>query len=383
MSWSDCVVLIKAYLEGGDRDGFGARNPFDNFSGEGGSDGLSKALAVNVKPSECPDEDTKYSAMLFGKLVGASTINAEDRMMLQMFMEVAYEEHVTSFSKGLSLAKAVTRASAMVEVAGAHGGKIPTDAEAISIADEKGMSWQQVVAISSVLFSGTVPTLAEIGQEGYGSDPGQWSSAKESRKAGRACMNTFLKSRDAEGYRAMITKGANRLASSGPELSPAASHLMLFITKLGKMTFEQGMGNLFLDYCEEHIEVHKGKGLASARNPLDTNVLTETVLAEKNKSSNDDTKMAKVVEQMEQLSKMENSLKSRMGEMSTLTSKVASLERELAHTRTSSWTPLPPPSASNACSYCKSPDHFIRDCPKKKVADEKKAAEAAAATAGS
>ena len=88
---SDCVVLIKAYLDGGDRDGFGARNPFDNFSGEGGSDGLAKALAVDVKPSECPDEDTKYSAMLFGKLVGASAINAEDRMMLQMFMEVAYE----------------------------------------------------------------------------------------------------------------------------------------------------------------------------------------------------------------------------------------------------------------------------------------------------
>ena len=152
---------------------------------------------------------------------------------------------------------------------------------------------------------------------------------------------------------------------------------MLFITKLGKMTFEQGMGNLFLDYCEEHIEVHKGKGLAAARNPLDTNVLTETVLAEKNKTHDNDTKMAKVVEQMEQLSKMESSFKSRMGEMSALTSKVASLERELVQSRISN-----PPSASNACSYCKSPDHFIRDCPKKKAADEKKAAEAAANAAG-
>ena len=146
-------------------------------------------------------------------------------------------------------------------------------------------------------------------------------------------MNTFLKSRDAEGYRAMITKGANRLASSGPELSPAASHLMLFITKLGKMTFEQGMGNLFLDYCEEHIEVHKGKGLASARNPLNTNVLTETVLAEKNKANHNDTKMTKVVEQMEQLSKMENSFKSRLGEMNALNAKVRDLERELAVVR--------------------------------------------------
>ena len=372
---SDCVAMIKAYLEGGERDGFGARNPFENFSGEWGTDGLAKALAVDVKTSECPDEDTRYSAMLFGKLVGASTIGAEDRMMVQMFMEVAYEDNVTSFNKGLSMVKAVARAASAADATGAHGGKVPTDAEAISIAAEKGMPWQQVVAVSSVLFSGTVPTLAEIGQEGYGSDPGQWSSAKEARKAGKACLNTFLKSRDAEGYRTMITKGANRLAASGPILSPAASHLMLFITKLSKMTFDQGMGNLFLDYCEEHIEVHKGKGLASAGNPLDTNVLTETVLAEKNKTRDNDSKMEKVIEQMDQLSKMENTVKSRLGEMSALASKVSMLERELAESRGNGGKP----SATNSCSYCKSPDHFIRDCPKKKEADEKKARTAAEA----
>ena len=39
--------MIKAYLDGGDRDGFGSRNPFDNFSGEGGTEGLAKALAVS------------------------------------------------------------------------------------------------------------------------------------------------------------------------------------------------------------------------------------------------------------------------------------------------------------------------------------------------
>jgi hypothetical protein len=99
--------MIKAYLDGGDRDGFGSRNPFDNFSGEGGTEGLAKALAVDVKTSDCPDEDTRFSAMLFGKLVGASSIGPEDRMMLQMFMEVAYEDNVTAFNKGLSMIKAV------------------------------------------------------------------------------------------------------------------------------------------------------------------------------------------------------------------------------------------------------------------------------------
>ena len=48
------------------------------------------------------------------------------------------------------------------------------------------------------------------------------------------------------------------------------------------MTFDQQMPGLFLTYCEEHMEVHKGKGLASASNPLDMEVLTETGLAEKN-----------------------------------------------------------------------------------------------------
>ena len=379
---SDCVVMIKAYLDGGDRDGFGARDPFVNFSGEGGTEGLAKALAVNVKTSDCPDEDTRFSAMLFGKLVGASTIKAEDRIMLQMFMEIAYEDHVTAFNKGLSLVKAVERTASAADSTGTHGGKVPTESEAISIAAEKGMPWQQVVAVSSVLYSGTVPTLAEIGREGYGSDPGQWSSAKEARKAGKPCLNTFLKSRDAEGYKSMITKGANRLAASGPTLSPAASHLMLFITKLDKMTFAQGMGNLFLDYCEEHIEVHKGKGLANANNPLDTNVLTETVLAEKNKTRDNDSKMEKVIEQMEQLSKMENAVKSRLGEMGALASKVRDLEREVADSRNRQ-RGGEPPSVTNACGYCKSPDHFIRDCPKKKAADEKKAAEAASASAAS
>ena len=98
-------------------------------------------------------------------------------------------------------------------------------------------------------------------------------------------------------------------------------------------------------------------------------MLTETVLAEKNKTRSNDTKMEKVVEQMDQLAKMENSVKSRMGEMSALSAKVAHLERELSKSGGSSNAP----SSTNACSYCKSPDHFIRDCPKKKEADAKKA----------
>ena len=180
----------------------------------------------------------------------------------------------------------------------------------------------------------------------------------------------------------MITKGATRLAGA-PHCSTAAAHLMLFINKLSKMTFDQGMGGLFLDYYEEHIEAHKGQGLASASSPLDTSVLTETVLAEKNKTRANDTKLEKVVEQMEQQNlSLANTLKSRLGEVGALASKVAQLERDLAPSkRTYDGGGNKPPGENNACVYCKSPDHFIRDCPKKKAADEKKRADAGSSSA--
>ena len=99
-----------------------------------------------------------------------------------------------------------------------------------------------------MLFSGTVPTLAEIEAEGYGSDPGQWQSAKESRKNGKPNLNTFLKSRDAVGYRAMVSRGATRMAANG-DYSTGAAQLMLFVNKLSKMTFDQ---------CEIAAGVHEG-----------------------------------------------------------------------------------------------------------------------------
>jgi hypothetical protein len=112
-------------------------------------------------------------------------------------------------------------------------------------------------------------------------------------------MNHFIKTKDSKGYREMLVKGASRLAAHGAYGS-AASNLMLFIQKLTHMTFDQQMPDLFLKYCEEHVEVHKGKGLASDSNPLDMEVLTETVLAEKSRSSADE--MNKIVEMYQQSS---------------------------------------------------------------------------------
>ena len=65
----EVAAMIERYLEGGDHSGFGRRNPFDKFSGGGGAAGLAKALAAHVTVDDCPDQDTRYSAMLFGQLL--------------------------------------------------------------------------------------------------------------------------------------------------------------------------------------------------------------------------------------------------------------------------------------------------------------------------
>ena len=369
---SEVERAIAAYLDGGDRAGFGTRDPFRRFTGGGGAEGVAKALALSVKDvDDCPDDDTRYSAQLFGMIVGAAKIEATDRTMIQIFMEVAYEDNVSDFNKGLQRSKQETH-DATRRTIGAHGGKIPTAAEAAAVFEEKGMSWQEVVVVSSVLYNGTVPTLGEIELEGYGSDPGQWASAKEQRKQQKTNIHICLKNKDAAAYRSMISKGATRMANNGL-WSTGAAGVMLFVSKLSAMTFDQGMPELFLAYAEEHHEIYKGKGLCSRLNPLDSAILTETVIAIKNQTRTQDAKLDKVLEAVETQSvQLEHKLKSRMGDLSSALSRLSDLERA-AKTETQK---KGPPSADNRCSYCQSTEHFVRDCPKKAEADAKKKKEA-------
>ena len=79
-------------------------------------------------------------------------------------------------------------------------------------------------------------------------------------------------------------------------------------------------------------------------------------------------------------SSFEQKLKSRFGEISTLASKVSSLESKLNTTGGPRAAAGGPPSSDNVCSYCcGSPDHFVRDCPKKREVQARRDAAAAAA----
>ena len=65
-------------------------------------------------------------------------------------MDVAYEESVTDFNKGLKRNQGDTAAAEKKEI-GTHGGRIPSTTEATRIFEEKGMPWREVVAVSSIL----------------------------------------------------------------------------------------------------------------------------------------------------------------------------------------------------------------------------------------
>ena len=376
----DCVEKLTSYLQGGNRDQLGGECLFKDYSGGGGLDGMAKLLATYVDGAgKCPDggENERQSAMRFGIIVGsAKDLTPMDFMSIKMLMELVYEDVVPSFKMGLSLAKELLQREENATKSSA-GVNIPTTAEALSIQLTKGMPWHGVVALSWVMYNGTVPSKKQIEAEGYGSDPAQSPASKEHRKNGKPNVHHFVKNKDAVGYRDMILKGATRLGTSG-EHPVASSSMMLFIQKLSHMTFDQQMPDLFLVYCEEHMETHKGMGLFSASEPLDQRILTEVVLAVKNRTSADNTQALALFEQHAAASRRESD---------GLKAKLAHLERMLAQANLT-LSPGPsgnlPPSDTNACGYCKASGHFARDCPVKLAkanAAKKLADDAAAASA--
>ena len=164
MASTDVVEKIARYLEGGDFDDFGGRDPFRKVSGGGGLRGMANLLSVKVEDVEdCPEGDNQYSAMLLGHIVAGAKLEASDRTIMDMFMEIAYADEVTGYKTGLSMKKAVVKEASSVS---SSGGRVPTKGEATSIEKEKGMPWQCGLAISSILVTGVVPTVGELEREG-------------------------------------------------------------------------------------------------------------------------------------------------------------------------------------------------------------------------
>lgn len=323
---------------------------------------MANLLSVNVEDVEdCPEGDNQYSAMLLGHIVAGAKLEASDRTIMDMFMEIAYADEVTGYKTGLSMKKAVVKEASSVS---SSGGRVPTKGEATSIEKEKGMPWQCGLAISSILVTGVVPTVGELEREGWNSDPAKWQSAKEMRKQKRRFFNDYLDRGDAAGYRSMLLKGADRLAAS--RWKEGTSDLMLFVTKLSKMTFDQQMPELFLSYCEEHIEQYPGLGLCKKGEPLDAFILQEYVISVKAPSDSE----SKLAEMTKKFEAAETRFASKLAEQANhFKQKYENLESQMRRNRG-------PPGPDNPCTYCKATDHFIADCPKKKLDMEKKAAAA-------
>ena len=55
MTNAEIVEALTEYLDGGERAGFGGRDPFTQYSGGGGAKGIAEAIAVTVDNKEaCP-----------------------------------------------------------------------------------------------------------------------------------------------------------------------------------------------------------------------------------------------------------------------------------------------------------------------------------------
>ena len=369
----EITELVKNYMEGGDQDGFGANEPWALLVASGGGlEDLVDKISEHVTSAvECPRDDSLMSAMLFGRLVAKADLDATELSAIQMYMQVAYEaDDVTAFKSAVKMDKGSAQSSKTDPGQGSHGGSLPSKKEAAEILAEKGMPWRAVVVVTSCLYTGMVPTLKEIDSEGYGSDPAQWKSTIQRRKAKKWCLAEYLIAEDAKGYKEMVMRGAMRM-STQMEWQQYAASVYLFVNKLSDMTFEQGRGELFLAYCEEHHENYKGKGLASAESPFDHQILTETVLAKQGSGGGDQKLQAKFEAKMEaQEKQFKDMLRTEQGKLTALQRKMEVLERSETQERRG------PPGADNPCLYCGATDHFVRQCPKKKADQERKKADA-------
>ena len=368
-------ALLKQYLEDGDQAGFGANNPWALLASSGGLEDLLDKLSKNVTdPAECPQDDSMMSAMLMGRIAGKADLTSTELASVHMYLKVAYDsDDVHAYLAALKMESAGGSGGEGKSKTASHGGSLPSKKEEAEILAEKGMPWRAVVVVSSCLFTGMVPTVMEIEREGYGSDPAQWHSTLQRRKAKKLCLGDFLVSRDAVGYKEMVMRGAMRM-SAQREWQQWAASVYLFVNKLSAMTFEQGRGELFLAYCEEHYENYKGTGLANAESPFDQQILTETVLAKQSGGGGDAKLQQKFEARLEaQEKQFKDMLKSEQGKMSALQRKMEALEVNSAN---SSQERRGPPGVDNPCLYCGATDHFVKQCPKKKADQERKKADA-------
>ena len=101
MSSATTRTRVVEYLKGGNQRGFGRHDPWTRFGGGGGNvEAVAKAVTVDdtLTEGDCPDDDTPFSAMLFGKMVGSAKLSEADMNIVKMFMEIAYEDTVSFYT---------------------------------------------------------------------------------------------------------------------------------------------------------------------------------------------------------------------------------------------------------------------------------------------
>ena len=270
-----CLAGLTAYLGGGDDpseatvDAFGERNPFVNCIN--GLDGITQALLlVSTDPNECPgedDADLPVSASLMGSLVARATLSGTEKTSIKTFIRLVRHDHLAAYEDALKMGAAE---------AASEGSKPQDEARVLR---ETGMPLVQSLALILGMATFSVPSSVILKSLQHGMDPLQWPGFKQQTKLAQPTFLYYLKPKACPlALRRQLKKVGQALRDKGHYVAAAA--LATWIDELSELTFEQDVGQYFLDYYNEYMEVHRCRGLI-AHKPLDDDIVRRKVLCQR------------------------------------------------------------------------------------------------------
>jgi len=397
MAGEECREAVAAYLEWepaeGEEDPFGGRDPFVRVTG-GVLQITRVLLAVSTDTEDYPtDDNSKYSARLFGELVGKASAEMTLPMLraLDTYMELARdgngqnEQYKKAKKEAAEMRKEEDRAPKSVS------------REEISRIESRaglGMPMSEAVALRHSLVLGPGHVIGRDAAEKPGAwdiDPHSIGSFKDRKKLRLQTYGEMLDGKCGVSYASWLNEIALSLNRAG--WNHASSTLMRFVQELSMVTIQRGQPELFVAYMERFMQGIMIKPMR-AEEPLDQGLLNlyvfsapkpsvssggggapKPVAASQGQGADLDAKYSEkfdaLCKQNEEYHKAMQRMESKIGAMST---KLDKPDPGAGGSRFSGnpqfgFQPglhggrvIGPPSELNPCDRCGGADHFAREC---------------------